>query len=389
MDRPSRSNLGELATVFLKLGTIGFGGPAAHIAMLEAEIVTRRRWISQVQFLDLVGVTNLIPGPSSTELAIYIGYLRAGWWGLIIAGVCFIVPAMAIVWGLAIGYDRVQELPQAVAIFATVKPVVVILTMQAMWKLGKSAIKNIPTAVAGIAAIGLFGFLGINTLIVLLLAGIGVMLVQNWQQLSRLMPAMWLPTNIDINSQILAILPALTSQPSWVDVFTIFFKIGGTIYGGGYVLLAFLQPELVDRTHWLTSQQLLDAIAIGQVTPGPLFTTATFIGYLLAGHLGAIAATVGIFLPSFIFVALVTPWVPQLRRSIWFGSWLDGVNVGAWGAIAVVAYRLGVDTLVNWKSVAIAIVSSLLLWRWKINVIWLMLGSAMVGLMGQLAQSPR
>jgi chromate transporter len=389
MDRPSRSNLGELATVFLKLGTIGFGGPAAHIAMLEAEIVTRRRWISQVQFLDLVGVTNLIPGPSSTELAIYIGYLRAGWRGLIIAGVCFIVPAMAIVWGLAIGYDRVQELPQAVAIFATVKPVVVVLTMQAMWKLGKSAIKNIPTAVAGIAAIGLFGFLGINTLIVLLVAGIGVMLAQNWQQLSRLLPAIWLPTNIDINSQILAILPALTSQPSWVDVFTIFFKIGGTIYGGGYVLLAFLQPELVDRTHWLTSQQLLDAIAIGQVTPGPLFTTATFIGYLLAGHLGAIAATVGIFLPSFIFVALVTPWVPQLRRSIWFGSWLDGVNVGAWGAIAVVAYRLGVDTLVNWQSVVIAIVSSLLLWRWKINVIWLMLGSAMVGLMGQLAQSPR
>jgi chromate transporter len=389
MDRPSRSNLGELATVFLKLGTIGFGGPAAHIAMLEAEIVTRRRWISQVQFLDLVGVTNLIPGPSSTELAIYIGYLRAGWWGLIIAGVCFIVPAMAIVWGLAIGYDRVQELPQAVAIFATVKPVVVVLTIQAMWKLGKSAIKNIPTAVAGIAAIGLFGFLGINTLIVLLVAGIGVMLAQNWQQLSRLLPAIWLPTNIDINSQILAILPALTSQPSWVDVFTIFFKIGGTIYGGGYVLLAFLQPELVDRTHWLTSPQLLDAIAIGQVTPGPLFTTATFIGYLLAGHLGAIAATVGIFLPSFIFVALVTPWVPQLRRSIWFGSWLDGVNVGAWGAIAVVAYRLGVDTLVNWQSMAIAIVSSLLLWRWKINVIWLMLGSAMVGLVGQLAQSPR
>jgi chromate transporter len=389
MDRLSRSSLGELATVFLKLGTIGFGGPAAHIAMLEAEIVTRRRWISQTQFLDLVGVTNLIPGPSSTELAIYIGYLRAGWWGLIIAGVCFIVPAMAIVWGLAIGYDRVQDLPQAVAIFASVKPVVVVLTIQAMWKLGKSAIKNVPTAVAGIAAIGLFGVLGVNTLIVLLLAGIGVMLIQNWQELRRILPAIWLPTNIDINSQILAILPALTSQPSWVDVFTIFFKIGGTIYGGGYVLLAFLQPELVDRTHWLTSQQLLDAIAIGQVTPGPLFTTATFIGYLLAGHLGAIAATLGIFLPSFIFVALVTPWVPQLRRSIWFGSWLDGVNVGAWGAIAVVAYRLGVDTLVNWQSVAIAIISSLLLWRWKINVIWLMLGSAMVGLMGQLAQSPR
>jgi chromate transporter len=389
MEQPSRSNLGELATVFLKLGTIGFGGPAAHIALLEAEIVTRRRWISQAQFLDLIGVTNLIPGPNSTELAIYIGYLRAGWRGLIIAGACFILPAMAIVWGLAIGYDRVKELPQAVAIFASIKPVVVVLTIQAMWKLGKSAIKNMPTALAGICSIGLFGFLGLNILIVLLSAGIGVMLIQNWRQLKRTLPAIWLPTNIDLNTPILAILPALTSQPSWVDVFTIFLKIGGTIYGGGYVLLAFLQPELVERTHWLTSQQLLDAIAIGQVTPGPLFTTATFIGYLLAGHLGAIAATIGIFLPSFIFVALVTPWVPQLRRSIWFGSWLDGVNVGAWGTIVVVVYRLGVDTLVDWQSIAIALVSAGLLWRWKINVIWLMLGSATLGLVGQLAQSSR
>ncbi|MFM2304849.1 MAG: hypothetical protein RLZZ135_2261 [Cyanobacteriota bacterium] len=389
MEQPSRSNLGELATVFLKLGTIGFGGPAAHIALLEAEIVTRRRWISQSQFLDLIGVTNILPGPNSTELAIYIGYLRAGWRGLIIAGACFILPAMAIVWGLAIGYDRVKELPQFVAIFASINPVVVVLTIQAMWKLGKSALKNMPTTLAGIFSIGLFGFLGVNILIVLLLAGISVMLIQNWQQLKRILPAIWLPTNIDLNTPILAILPALTSQPSWVDVFTIFLKIGGTIYGGGYVLLAFLQPELVDRTHWLTSQQLLDAIAIGQVTPGPLFTTATFIGYLLAGHLGAIAATIGIFLPSFIFVALVTPWVPQLRRSIWFGSWLDGVNVGAWGTIVVVTYRLGVDTLVGWQSIAIALVSAVLLWRWKINVIWLMLGSATLGLVGQLAQSSR
>jgi chromate transporter len=379
------SNLIEIAQIFLKLGTIGFGGPAAHIAMLESEIVTRHQWMNRAQFLDLVGITNLIPGPSSTELAIYIGYLRAGWWGLIIAGICFILPAMAIVWVLAIGYDRVREIPQAVAIFATIKPVVVVLTIQAMWKLGRQALKNLPTIVAGIISIGLFGGLELNTLIVLLVGGIGVMLAQNWQRLRGLFSLILLPNNIDW--QILAIVPAITSQPTSIDVFTIFFKIGATIYGGGYVLLAFLQPELVDRTHWLTSQQLLDAIAIGQVTPGPLFTTATFIGYLLAGPSGAIAATIGIFLPSFVFIALVTPWVPQLRQSIWFGSWLDGVNAGAWGTIAVVAYRLGMGTLIDWQSISIAVISSLLLWRWHVNAIWLIFGSALVGIMGQLARS--
>jgi chromate transporter len=377
-----RSDLTELATVFLKLGTIGFGGPAAHIAMLETEIVTRRQWISRSQFLDLIGLTNLIPGPSSTELAIYIGYLRAGWWGLIIAGVCFILPAMAIVWGLAIWYDRVQELPQAIAIFASIKPVVVVLTIQATWKLGKSAIKDIPTGAAGILAIGLFGFLGVNTLVVLLLVGFGVMVAQNWRHWGKGLPAIWLPR---IEFPVLAIFPAITSDPGWLDIFTIFLKIGATIYGGGYVLLAFLQPELVDITHWMTSTQLLDAIAIGQITPGPLFTTATFIGYLLAGHPGAIAATIGIFLPSFGFVPLMTLWAPRMRQSIWLRSWLDGVNAGAWGSIAVVAYRLGVVTLIDWRSIVIAIVSSLLLWRWRIEAIWLILGSAAVGLVRQLA----
>jgi chromate transporter len=375
----------ELAPIFLKLGTLGFGGPAAHIAMLEAEIVTRRQWISQAQFLDLVGVTNLIPGPSSTQLAIYIGYLRRGWWGLIIAGVCFIVPGMTIVWGLAIGYDRVQTIPEFVAIFASVKPVVVVITIQAMWKLGSSAINNIPTGLAGILTIGLFGFLNTSTVMVLCIAGIGVMLTQNWRQLRGLLSVMWLPNQI--NGEILATLPIITSHPTWIDIFTLFCKIGATIYGGGYMLLAFLQSELVDRTHWLTSQQLLDAIAIGQVTPGPLFTTATFIGYLLAGHSGAIAATIGIFLPSFIFIALVTRWLPQLRTSIWFGSWLDGVNAGAWGAIVVVTYRLIVGTIVNWQSMTIFIVSSLLIWRWGINGIWLILGSAIIGSIGQLARS--
>ena len=381
----SYPRLTEVAVVFLKLGTICFGGPAAHIAMLETEVVTRRQWISQAQFLDLIGLTNLIPGPSSTELAIYIGYLRAGWVGLIIAGVCFILPAMAIVWGLAIGYDRVQAIPESIAIFASIKPVVVVLTIQAMWKLRRAAIKNIATGVAGIGAVGLFEFLDLNTLMVLLLAGCGVLLSQNWQGLRGGLSVIWLPK---LELPLLAIFPAITSHPSWVDVLTIFLKIGATIYGGGYVLLAFLQPELVDRTHLLTSTQLLDAIAIGQVTPGPLFTTATFIGYLLAGHQGAIAATIGIFLPSFGFVALLTFWAPRLRHSLWFRSWLDGVNAGAWGAIVVVAYRLGVSTLVDWQSLAIAVVSSLLLWRWRIEAIWLIFGSATIGLIGQLARSP-
>jgi chromate transporter len=386
MNYPLRHNLTELALVFLKLGTIGFGGPAAHIAMLETEVVTRRQWLSQARFFDLVGVTNLIPGPSSTELAIYIGYLRAGWQGLIVAGVCFILPAMAIVWGLAIGYDRVRDIPQAVAIFAGVKPVVVVLTIQAMWKLGRSAIKNVPTGIAGILTIGLFGYLDLNTALVLMVAGFGVMLSQNWQRLRGLLTAIWLPNYFP--DPLLAIFPAIASHPSGMDVFALFLKIGATTYGGGYVLLAFLQPELVDRTHWLTSQQLLDAISIGQVTPGPLFTTATFIGYLLAGHVGAIAATIGVFLPSFVFVALVTPWVPQLRKSVWFGSWLDGVNAGAWGTMVVVAARVGLETLIDWQSISIAIASWLLIWQWRINVIWLMLGSATIGLVGQLARSP-
>jgi chromate transporter len=383
---PSRSRLTELAAVFLKLGTIGFGGPAAHIAMLEDEIVARRQWISQAQFLDLVGLTNLIPGPSSTELAIYIGYLRAGWWGLIIAGICFILPAMAIVWGLAIWYDRSQTIPEIIAIFAAIKPVVVVLTIQAAWKLGRSAIKNISTGIAGIVSIGLFGLLDQNILIVLLFAGFGVMGWQNWRDWSKGLFGLWLP---QIELPLLAIFPVVSSHPSSLDVLTIFLKIGATIYGGGYVLLAFLQPELVDKTHWLTSTQLLDAIAIGQVTPGPLFTTATFIGYLLAGHLGAIAATIGIFLPSFGFVALVTYWAPYLQTSSWFRSWLDGVNAGAWGTIVVVAYRLGMSTLIDWQSISIALISWLLIWRWRINVIWLIAGSAVIGLVGQFAQSHR
>jgi chromate transporter len=213
-----------------------------------------------------------------------------------------------------------------------------------------------------------------------------VMVWQHWRDWGRGLSVLWLPK---LELPLLAIFPVIASHPSWLDVFAIFLKIGATIYGGGYVLLAFLQPELVAKTHWLTSTQLLDAIAIGQVTPGPLFTTATFIGYLLAGHLGAIAATIGIFLPSFIFVALVIFWAPRLRTSSYFRSWLDGVNAGAWGTIVVVAYRLGLVTLIDWQSIAISAIGWLLIWRWRINAIWLISGSAIIGLIGQFTQSHR
>jgi chromate transporter len=381
----SRSQLTELAAVFLKLGMIGFGGPAAHIAMLEAEVVTRRQWLGRSQFLDLIGLTNLIPGPNSTELAIYIGYLRAGWWGLIIAGMCFILPAMVIAWGAAIGYGRVQHLPQVIAIFASIKPVIVVLTIQATWTLGKSAIKNIPTGIAGLIAIGLVGYWQMNTAIVLVLTGLGVMVWQDWRNWQQgLLSIACLPKT---QLSTLATLPAVITHPAWIDVLIIFLKVGGTIYGGGFVLLAFLQPELVDRTHWLTSTQLLDAIAIGQITPGPLFTTATFIGYLLAGHSGAIAATIGIFLPSFGFVALLTLWAPKLQQSRWFRGWLDGVNAGAWGSIAVITYGLIVMILFDWRSMAIGIFSAVLLLRWRIDAIWVILVSIMIEIVGQLAQS--
>jgi chromate transporter len=260
------------------------------------------------------------------------------------------------------------------------------LIIQATWKLGRSAIKNIPTGVAGVLSIGLFGLFDLNILIVLSIAGFGVMVWQNWRDWSRGLFGLWLQK---IELPLLAIFPVIASHPSWLDVFTIFLKVGVTIYGGGYVLLAFLQPELVAKTHWLTSTQLLDAIAIGQVTPGPLFTTATFIGYLLAGHSGAIAATIGIFLPSFGFVALVTYWAPYLQTSSWFRSWLDGVNAGAWGTIVVVASRLGMSTLIDWQSISIALISWLLIWRWRISAIWLISGSAIVKLVGQFAQSHR
>jgi chromate transporter len=371
-----RDRLKELATVFTKLGAIAFGGPAAHIAMMDDEVVQKRRWMSHAKLLDLLGVTNLIPGPNSTELAIHIGYEYGGWRGLLVAGSCFILPAMIIVWILAVIYVRYQTVPQVEWLLYGIKPVVIAIVVQALWKLGKKAIKDTPTLIAGMAVIAAF-FVGINELLLLLVAGLGVMVVKNLSR-GRSLSALLVPL-----SGTLAQTPAaapVAAAPGALGIFLFFLKIGAVLYGSGYVLLAFLQRDLVERTQWLTSQQLLDAVAIGQVTPGPVFTTATFVGYLLGGHLGAIAATIGIFLPAFVLILLVNPWVPKLRSSVWASGFLDGVNAASLGLMAVVTYTLGRTALIDPFTIVVALLSAIAVFRFKVNSAWLVIAGGLLGL---------
>lgn len=382
-----RQRLSELALIFLQLGTTAFGGPAAHIAMMDDEIVKRRQWLSRDKLLDLIGVTNLLPGPNSTELAIHIGYERAGWRGLFVAGSCFILPAMLIVWGLAILYGRYQSVPQLQWLLYGIKPVIIAVVLQALWKLGKKALKDPPTIAAGLMAIAAY-LAGFNEIALLLGLGLLVMLIKAGQRRAGptgawLLPASGLLAQATGPAQ-LAAATATAAPMGWVGVFLFFLKIGSVLYGSGYVLLAFLQRDLVERQQLLTSQQLLDAVSIGQLTPGPVFTTATFIGYLLAGHGGAIAGTVGIFLPAFLLVWLINPWVPKLRQSAWISGFLDGVNAASLGLMAGVSYVLGRAALVDGLTLAIALVSAVAVFRFKVNSAWLVLAGAAVGLGARL-----
>jgi len=375
-----RQRLQELAQVFFKLGTIAFGGPAAHIAMMDDEVVKQRQWLSRDRLLDLIGITNLLPGPNSTELAIHIGYERGGWRGLAVAGVCFIFPAMALVWLLAVVYDRYQAIPEVGWLLYGVKPVIIAVVLQALWKLGKKALKGPLTAAAAAAVFGAY-WLGLNEIALLLLAGLGVMVIQNLR--TGTTAALVLPAVLAQVSAPGSGSAAIPAAPGAGQVFLFFLKIGSVLYGSGYVLLAFLQRDLVERFQWLTSQELLDAVAIGQLTPGPVFTTATFVGYLLAGHLGAIAATVGIFLPAFLLVGVVNPWVPYLRRSPWFGAFLNGVNAASLGLMAAVTVTLARTALVDWLTLGLAVVAAVAVFRFKLNSAWLVLGGALVGLVAQ------
>ena len=367
-----RLRLRELAIAFLKLGVFAFGGPAAHVAMMDDEVVKRHQWLSREKFLDLIGITNLIPGPNSTELAIHIGYERGGWRGLLIAGCCFILPATLIVWVLAVIYVQSQSLPQVGWLLYGVKPVIIAVVLQALWKLGKTAIKDRPTAIATFLVV-LFSWWRFSEILLLLLAGLGVMLIKNRR--SSGFSAALLPVPL-----LLQVAPSSTLWAmSGVNIFLTFLKIGSVLYGSGYVLLAFLQREFLERSPVLTSQQILDAVAIGQITPGPVFTTATFVGYLLGGNGGAIAATVGIFLPAFVLVALVNPWVDQLRQSRWVSGFLDGVNAASLGLMAVVTVQLGQSGIVDGWTGAIALISGVLLLRFKVNSAALVIAGGIIG----------
>ncbi len=380
-----KQRLTELAAVFFRLGTVAFGGPAAHVAMIDDEVVKRRRWMSREDLLDLIGVTNLLPGPNSTELAIHIGYERAGWRGLFVAGSSFILPAMVLVWILAAFYARYQTVPQVEWLLYGIKPVIIAVVLQALWKLAKKAAKNVPTAVVGIAAVALY-FSGMNEILLLVLSGLAVMLVENWRSRGTRVGAFLLPLSGTFSGTLAQVGAASTVvSVGWAGVFLFFLKIGCVLYGSGYVLLAFLQRDLVEQNQWLTSQQLLDAIAIGQLTPGPVFTTATFVGYLLAGNAGAIAGTIGIFLPAFLLVGLVNPWVPKLRRSPWARGFLDGVNAASLGLMAGVTYTLGQAALLDWVTVVLAGLSAIAVFRYKVNSAWLVLAGGVIGLGFHLA----
>jgi chromate transporter len=376
-----RTTLGELARLFLKLGTIGFGGPAAHIALMEDEVVRRRGWLTREAFLDYVGATNLIPGPNSTELAIEIGRDRAGWPGLVVAGASFILPAALIVGIIAAGYVRFGQLPAMVALLAGVKPVVIAIVIQALWRLARTAVKTAWLAALAAGAIAAV-IAGVHELVVLLAsAALAVLIAMRARRGATMVEGIALPFGEPWAAPTAATALGVTAAAPvalW-PLFAIFLKIGSVLFGSGYVLLAFLRADLVQRLGWLTERQLLDAVAVGQVTPGPVFTTATFIGYVLAGPLGAVVATVGIFLPAFIFVALSGPFVPRLRQSPIAGAALDGVNAASFALMALVTWQLGRAAIVDMPTALLALAAGALLATRRVNAAWLILGGGIAG----------
>nr|WP_322710051.1 chromate efflux transporter [Nostoc sp. ChiSLP03a]MDZ8211188.1 chromate efflux transporter [Nostoc sp. ChiSLP03a] len=401
MTNSAPSRLGELANLFFKLGVIGFGGPVAHIAMIEDEVVKRRQWLTREHFLDLLGATNLIPGPNSTEMAIHIGYIYAGWLGLIVSGVCFVLPAVLITGGFAWVYVAYGTLPQITPLLYGIKPAVLAIIINALWGLAKKAVKTRQLLAIAFAVALLTLLFKLNEVIALLIGGLlGMVWLHSGEKNDK--PgdkANFLIASLSTGatlkaSAVLATSVAAASTVANVSLWQLgwfFLKIGSVLFGGGYLLVAFLQGELVQEYGWLTQQQLLDAIAIGQFTPGPVLSTATFIGYVIAGIPGAIVATIGIFLPSFVFVAALNPLIPRLRASSWTRAFLDAVNVSAVALMVVTTLQLGTATLtlpqapfVDFLGLAIAIVCAILAIHFRINAAWLVCGSAFIGWVASL-----
>jgi chromate transporter len=391
-DLKKSARLKELAGIFLKLGTIGFGGPAAHIAMMEEEVVRRRKWITREYFLDLVGATNLIPGPNSTEMAIHIGYIRTGWAGLAVAGISFILPAVLITATFAWAYVKFGSLPKIIPFFYGIKPAVLAVIFFAVWRLGRTAVKNWRLLVIGLG-VTLASLLKMNEIAVLLLGAVIGMFWLRWPPRGR--PPVVLEVIAGVSTAMGAILSHV--RISWGAVAMVaagfggpiglsllklglfFLKVGAVLFGSGYVLVAFLEGGLVHDYGWLSQQQLLDAIAIGQFTPGPVLSAATFIGYMISGVPGAVVSTVAIFLPSFFFVAALNPIVPRLRQSPWASAFLDAVNVSSVALMLAVVVKLGQTTLTGFPAWLIAIAALVVSFWWKVNATWLILGGAAVG----------
>ena len=381
--RPNR--LAEVASLFLRLGFTAFGGPVAHIAMMREEIVRRRKWVSDERFMDLISIVSLIPGPNSTELAIYLGYLRAGWLGLIVAGLCFIGPAMLIVLALAWLYVRFGSLPQITWLFYGIKPVVIAIVAQALIGLCRTTLKSVLSIALAILVLILY-LSGVNNLVLLVGCGLIFALVRWIEKRSppREVMSVALPVFLLYMQSVWQMLTtvgiAAGETPVTLPVlFLTFLKIGAVLYGSGYTILAFLRPEFVLGLHWLTDRQLLDAVSIGQLTPGPVFTTATFIGYVVAGWQGALLATLAIFLPSFILVAIIHPLANRLRRSPWTAMILNGINIATLALIGGVLIQLGQSSLIDIVTWGIAVVALAILLRFKINSAWLIAGGAVIG----------
>jgi chromate transporter len=376
VDNPTSASLGDIARLFLRLGVVSFGGPAAHVALMEEEIVRRRRWLTREAFLDLLGATNLIPGPNSTELAIHIGFVRAGWLGLLVAGACFILPAALIVAALAWAYVRYGALPAISGILAGVKPVVIVVVANAILQLGRGLLTS-RTAILVCSACVIAAMVGVHELSILAAAGLTMWLTVAARRVSGGAAG---DGPRAVAFPLLLGAAGISIPFSLGALFLVFLKIGSVLFGSGYVLLAFLRNDLVVRLGWITERQLLDAVAVGQMTPGPVFTTATFVGYLLGGPSGAVVATVGIFLPAFVFVAASGPLVARVRRSPAARAVLDGVNVASLALMLVVTIQLGREALGGPVGIAIALASAVALVRYGVGAAWLLMGGAVVGL---------
>lgn len=374
-----RQAFAEVSLLFLKLGAFSFGGPAAYIAIMQRETVRKRHWLDDQEFLDLAGATNLIPGPNATEIAIHLGLKRVGWRGFFSAGILFILPGMLATMALAWVYVRYGALPEVGWVLYGIKPVIIAIILQALWDLGRKAVKGWVTIAVGIAVLALY-LLGVNELVLLAAGAAAVLLFyagkRYWHKGAVAI------TILPLSKVALSI--SSIAGFTQLGLFLSFLKIGAVLYGSGYVLVAFMRSEFVERLGWITNQQLLDAIAVGQATPGPVFSSAAFVGYLVGSWPGALLATLGIFLPSFIFVALLSRILPWSKKSPWARAFLDGVNVASLALMAGVTWQLARTGVVDVFTLVLALISLVLVLRFKVNSIWLILGGGLLGVAWKL-----